>query len=112
MKFDDVDDQTCMHGLAVEVADELREPLRELFVGQYGRAEQLEARLPNAVLAGLTLLWLESIHAVFGTADYESAVQIVAGIKPNDKRVCREMSQAARDFLRRAEWLKLPRRKK
>lgn len=112
MTFEDCDDGTCMHDVAVSVADQLREPLRELFFSQHRRAQELDGGLENATLAGLTLLWLESVHAVFGTTDYESAIRLVSEIRPDDKRVCREMSQAACDFLRRSQWMPVKKRRK
>lgn len=112
MNFDECDDETCMHDIAVSIAEELREPLRETYRAQYQRAAELEGGLENATLAGLTLLWLESVHAVFGTTSYESAIRLVSEIRPSEKRVCREMSQAACDFLRRSQWMPVKKRRK
>lgn len=112
MMFDNVGEDTCMHDVSVEVASQLREPLREMFMQQYARAAELPNGMPNATLAGLTLLWLESVHAVFGTTDYESAIRLVSEIRPDKKVICREMAQAAHDFLRRSEWLPIKKRRR
>lgn len=110
MDFTNIKPDDCMHQVAIDVSAELRETLHELYRGMYLRGEELEGVMPNVVLAGLTLLWLESIHTVFGTADYETALRLVKGLRPNDPQVNDEMAQAARDFLRRSG--RLPRRKK
>lgn len=111
MEFDEFDGETSMHDVAVSVADQLREPLRELFFSQHRRAQELDGGLENATLAGLTLLWLEAVHAVFGTTDYESAIRLVSEIRPSNKQVCKEMSQAASDFLRRSKWMPIKKRR-
>lgn len=112
MIFDQVDDDTCMHDKAFEVSDVLREQVRDLYAEMFRRNGELQGSMANAVLAGLTLLWLESVHNVFGSMDYESALNLVRDCKPTNPEVHREMRAAARDFLRRSRWLKIKRRTK
>jgi predicted RNA-binding Zn ribbon-like protein len=112
MDFTAYTEGDCPHQASVDVAAALREVIRELYAGQFMRAAELEGTLPNMVLAGLTLAWLESAHAVFGTADYESAITLLRGIQPDDEVITREMRQAARDILRRSKWLPRKRRTK
>jgi hypothetical protein len=111
MIFEEVDDSTCMHAVSLGVAESLREHVREMYRSMFERNTELQGSLPNAVLAGLTLLWLESVHNVLGSMDYESAIRLVTDCRPNDKQVEKEMKQAARDFLRRSRWLPKVRRK-
>lgn len=110
MIFDQVDENTCMHEKAFEVADVLREQVRDMYQDMFRRNGELQGSLANAVLAGLTLLWLESVHNVFGSMDYESALNLVRDCKPTDRNVHKEMRAATRDFLRRSGWIKIPRR--
>ena len=105
MDFSQVQPDDCMHTLAADVAEELRQHLRLLYIGMYKRSEELNGAMPNVVLAGVTLLWLEAIQTLFGTADYESAIRLVNGMRPNNDQVTREMRLAARDVLRRSGWL-------
>lgn len=104
MDFSTVQPDDCMHTVSMTVSEDLRERVRELYLGMYQRSEEINGVMPNVVLAGLTLLWLESVHTVFGTADYESAVRLLKKIRPNDKVVTGEMRMAARDMLRRSGW--------
>jgi hypothetical protein len=104
MNFDEVDADACMHMLAVEVADELRSHVQELYSGQHQRNQETDGRMANVVLAGLTLVWLEAVHTVWNTPTGESAVGLMHGLKPESKGVKREMQRAARDFLRRSGW--------
>jgi hypothetical protein len=110
MIFEEVDESTCMHDVAFDVANHLREQVREMYRCMFERNSELHGTLPNAVLAGLTLLWLESVHNVLGSMDYETAIRLVADCRPTDKQVGKEMKQAARDFLRRSRWLPKVRR--
>ncbi len=110
MDFSAISPDDCMHKVSMEVADELRDTLRELYVGMYQRSETLDGTMPNVVLAGFTLLWLESVHAVHGTMDYETAISLLKSIRPDDPSVAKEMKRAARDFLRRSRWLPKQRR--
>lgn len=112
MIFDQVDENTCMHEKAFEVADILRVQVRELYEDMFRRNGELQGSIANAVLAGLTLLWLESVHNVFGSMDYESALNLVSDCKPSDRAVHREMRASTRDFLRRSGWIKSQRRPK
>ena len=112
MDFSSITPDDCMHKVSMEVADELRESLRSMYVGMYQQSETLDGAMPNVVLTGFTLLWLESVHAVFGTADYETAITLLKSIRPSEKAVSLEMKRAAGDFLRRSRWLPKKRRTK
>lgn len=52
MTFDDVTEDTCMHTVAVAVADELREHVRELYLQQHQRNQETDGAMANVVLAG------------------------------------------------------------
>lgn len=104
MNFDDVQPDTCMHGVSVDVADELREHIRDLYLRQHQRNQETEGAMANVVLAGLTLVWLEAVHTVWNTSTGESAVCLLKGLKPESREEKRDMQRAARDFLRRSGW--------
>lgn len=105
MKFDHVDPDTSMHHLAVEVADEFREAVKTTWEAMYLRNKQMGGGMANVTLAGLTVVWLECVHATMGTPDSESAISLLRHLRPDDKSVARDMRGAARDFLRRSYWL-------
>ena len=111
MDFSKITADDCMHEVTMEVTSKLREDLRELYVGMYQRNADFEGAMPNVVLAGLTLLWLESAHALHGTADFESALSLLTGLRPSEPTVEKEMKRAAHDILRRSRWLPKQRRK-
>jgi hypothetical protein len=111
MDFTGVQDGDSMHELAMEVANDFREKARELYQGMYERNAELEGTMPNVVLAGMTLLWLESVERVHGTMDYETALSLVKEIRPSEKGIARHMRLVARDFLRRSRWLPKMRRR-
>lgn len=104
MDFDDVQSTDCMPELAIQVADDIREHVRSVYIQMFQRSGQLEDGLPNVVLAGLTLVWLESAHNIFGSASYESAVSLLSAIRPDSKDERRGMKRAAADLLRRSGW--------
>lgn len=104
MNFDEVHPDTCMHSVAVDVADDIRELVRDLYLRQHQRNQETDGAMANVVLAGLTLVWLESVHTVWNTPTGESAVGLMHGLKPESRGVKREMQRAARDFLRRSGW--------
>lgn len=105
MDFKRIQAEDSMHEVTMMVASELRESLRELYLGMYQRNEEFQGSMPNVVLAGLTLLWLEAVHTIHGTADYESALRLVKGLRPDVPAVEKVMKRAARDVLRRSRWL-------
>jgi hypothetical protein len=102
--FNEVQQADCMHEVSVHVKDELREHVADLYGRLIQRCDQLEDGMPNVVLAGLTLAWIETVYDVFGSATYESAVSLLRGISPDDKAVRRGMKQATTDLLRRSGW--------
>jgi len=104
MDFDKVDAGTCPHQAAVDVADELRTHVQQLYVKQHQRNQEIQGGLSNSVLAGLTIVWLEAVHACWNTVLSESAMSVLKGMSPEDKASKRSMKRAARDFLRRSGW--------
>ena len=104
MKFDQVQSTDCMRDVTIQVADDLREHLQELYLRMFQRVAELEDGMPNVVLAGLTLVWLEAAHNIFGTASYESAISLLSGIRPDDREALAGMKQSAADVLRRSGW--------
>lgn len=104
MTFDDVDEQTSMHDLAIQVAEEMSEQARELFASQHARNLETDGAMANVVLTAMTLVWLEAVHAHWNTVSGESAMSLLRGLSPDDKGKRREMKRAARDFLRRSGW--------
>jgi len=103
--FHHVDETSSMHRVAVEVADDFRGHLYALYQAQHLRNQETEGMMANVVLAGLTIVWLEAVHASWNTPYGESALSLLRGIRPNTKGASLEMKRAARDFLRRSRWL-------
>ena len=104
MNFDEVDPGTCRHSVAVDVADELRDHINELYLRQHQRTQETDGGMANVVLAGLTMVWLESVHTVWNTPTGESAVGLLKGLTPDTREDKRDMQRAARDLLRRSGW--------
>jgi hypothetical protein len=104
MKFDEVQSTDSMQDLSIQVADDIRDHVREIYVRMIQRSSELEDGLPNVVLAGLTLVWIETVYNVFGSASYESAVRLLSGIRPDDAATRKCMKRAAADVLRRSGW--------
>lgn len=104
MDFDNVDAGTCPHQAAIDVADELRSHVQDLYAGQHRRNQDINGGLSNSVLAGLTVVWLEAVHACWNTMLSESAISVLRGMSPDDRATKRSMKRAARDFLRRSRW--------
>ncbi len=104
MDFRHVDETSSMHHVAVEVADDFREHLYELYQAQHLRNQEADGIMANVVLAGLTIAWLEAVHASWNTPYGESALSVLRGVRPSAKGASLEMKQAARDFLRRSRW--------
>lgn len=104
MTFDDVDAETCMHSLAINVAAEFRDHLEEMYRNLHARNAEISGGLANVVLAGLTLAWLEAVYASWNTPYGESAMSLMRSLKPETKEVKRGMQRAARDFLRRSRY--------
>jgi hypothetical protein len=109
MDFTDLDPDACMHSVSLDVAEDMRQHYRDLYVHMLQARKRMDEGMPNVVLAGLTVLWLECVHSAFGTVEYESAISILRDVQPNGKSVYREMRRAARDFLRRSKWLPVKR---
>ena len=105
MDFHDVDETSSMYDVAVQVADDLRQHLDELYRAQHVRNQEMDGNMANVVLAGLTIVWLEAIHTSWNTPYGESALSVMQGVRPDAEDTYLEMKQAARDFLRRSRWL-------
>lgn len=93
-----------MHAVSVQVADELREHVRNLYERQHQRNLETDGAMANVVLAGLTLVWLEAVHTLWNTVSSESAMSLMKGLTPEAKGDKLAMKRAARDFLRRSGW--------
>jgi|LakMenEpi03Aug12_release.lakeMendotaPanAssembly.Ray.scaffolds.fasta_scaffold716815_3 hypothetical protein len=104
VNFDDIKADDCMHMAAVEVSEELREHVNDLYVRLHRRNLETNGAMANIVLAGLTIVWMQSVHTVWNTVNGESAMSVLRGLRPGDKGEKREMQRAARDFLRRSGW--------
>jgi hypothetical protein len=104
MIFDKADAETCPRRLAMDVADDLRERIHDLYAQQHKRNQETDGGMANVVLAGLTAVWLEAVHASWNTMLSESAMSVLRGMDPEDKEVKVSMKRAARDFLRRSGW--------
>lgn len=104
MTFENANADTCPHSLAIDVADELRDHIHDLYARQHKRNQETAGGLCNVVLAGLTAVWLEAVHASWNTMASESAMSVLRGMSPEDREVKMSMKRAARDFLRRSGW--------
>ena len=110
MDFDEVQSNDCMPEVALRVADDISLHVRQLYLGMIERCKDLENGLPNVVLAGLTIVWLEQCQDLFGSASFESAVSMLRSIRTADKEVRSRMKRSAADLLRRSGWA--PKRRK
>jgi len=104
MTFEDANADTCPRSLAMDVADELRAHIHDLYARQHQRNQETDGGMANVVLAGLTAVWLEAVHASWNTMLSESAMSVLRGMDPEDRDVKLAMKRAARDFLRRSGW--------
>lgn len=104
MDFNEVEPDSCMHNVTIDVADELREHVQDLYARQHQRNLETDGAMANVVLAGLTLVWLEAVHTIWNTVSSESAMSLMKGLAPDKKGDKRSMARAARDFLRRSGW--------
>jgi hypothetical protein len=104
MDFESIDADSCQYTAALDVAEHLRSELRELWRMQDERGKEIGGDLANVVLAGLTVVWLESVTAQWNTVYGESAMSLMRGLNPGDKEDKTDMKRAARDFLRRSNW--------
>lgn len=110
MDFDDVESNDCMPEVALRVADDIGLHVRQLYLGMIERSAYLENGLPNVVLTGLTIVWLEQCQELFGSASFESAVSMLRSIRPHSNEIQLKMKRSAADLLRRSGW-SLKRRK-
>ena len=104
MDFEQVQSTDCMPEVSIQVADEIREDVKQIYIRMLERCQQLDDGMPNVVLAGLTLVWIEACHNIFGSASYESAISLLSAIKPDDRETRKAMKRAAADLLRRSGW--------
>ena len=104
MDFDDVQSTDCMHQVSIQVADDIREHVRQIYLRMLDRSSELEDGMPNVVLPGLTLVWMECAYNIFGSASYESAVTLLRDIRPDSKDDRVGMKRAAADLMRRSGW--------
>lgn len=104
MDFEQVDSTDSMPAVCIQVADDIRDHVRDVYQRMLQRSRELEDGLPNVVLAGLTLVWIESAYNIFGSASYESAISMLSTIKPESKEARQGMKRAAADLLRRSGW--------
>ena len=102
--FDSVQQEDCMYALSMEVLDELRDHIQDLYLRMFQRCAELPDGMPNVILPALTLAWIEATSSIFGSASYESAVTVLAGISPEDKEARKLMRQSINDLLRRTRW--------
>lgn len=110
MDFDDVDSTDCMPEVALRVADDIDMHVRQIYLRMLERCQELSDGMPNVVLAGLTIVWLEQCQELFGSASFESAVSMLRSIRTDDKEVRSRMKRSAADLLRRSGWA--PKRRK
>jgi hypothetical protein len=104
MSFEDVHADTCMHSVAIGVADDIGRYIQDLYDAQHARNQETDGAMANVVLAALTIVWLDAAHTAWNTPAGESAISLMRGLKPGHKGRKREMQRAARDFLRRSGW--------
>ena len=104
MDFHSVDPASCQRTAALAVAEHLREELRDLWRQQHERNLETGGGIANVVLAGLTIVWLESVAAQWDTVYGESAMSLMRGLRLGTKEETTDMKRAARDFLRRSNW--------
>jgi hypothetical protein len=104
MDFQSVDPDSCQHAAALAVAEKLREELNGLWRQQHERNQETGGGIANVVLAGLTIVWLESVAAQWDTFYGESAMSLMRGLRLGTKEETTDMKRAARDFLRRSNW--------
>lgn len=104
MDFKDVDATDCMPQVALRVADDIESHVRQMYVSMLERCHELGDGMPNVVLAGLTIVWLEQCQDLFGSASFESAIAMLRSIRPDDGAVRTRMKRSASDLLRRSGW--------
>lgn len=104
MDFSNVQSSDNMSSLTIDVADDIRDHVREVYLQMFERCQELEDGMPNVVLPALTLVWLESVSSIFGSASYESAVSLLSTLRAGDRDTQRLMRRSAADLLRRSGW--------
>lgn len=102
MNFSDVQEDADMAEVAVLVADDLRHYVADLYDQQHQRNVETHGAMANVVLAGLTIVWLEAVHAAWNTMLGESALSLLKVLRPKSKEDRIGLRRAGRDFLRRS----------
>ena len=95
---DDVYDAT------LELADNIRHAINTLFERQVESGAEHGTGSPNFVLAAMTIVWLEAVHASWSTVGGESAIQLLLGMETSNDETDDDFRAAAHDFLRRSGW--------
>jgi hypothetical protein len=104
--FGKIQQDACMPAACIKVMDELRDHVHDLYARMFQRCERLPDGLPNLILPALTLVWIESVYNVFGSASYESAITMLRVLEPEDAETRKGMRQAVNDLMRRSRWAK------
>lgn len=102
MHVGDGDKNADMAEAAIQVADEIRCYLDDLYQQQQLRNADTNGAMANVVLAGLTMVWLEAVHSAWNTAMGESALSLLRLLRPKKREDRLNLRRAGRDFLRRS----------
>ncbi len=106
INFEAIEQDACMPAVCIEVMDELRDHVHDLYKRMFQQCERLPDGMPNVILPALTLVWIEAAYNVFGSASYESAITLLRTLEPVDPETRKGMRQAVNDLMRRSRWAK------
>ncbi len=93
-----------MADASVRLAEDIRLFIDDLYQQQHQRNVETNGGLANIVLAGLTLVWLESVYQSWNTVHGESAMSLLRVLRPRNKGRAVAVRRSGRDFLRRSGW--------